>query len=460
MAVKPLRLSHKKAGLIDEDGNTMSFRLPIASPLYYTTRLRMVNQDHNYMPIRKKCGIIGGIFHRVEAVMDLTEIMSHLSIPRPNHSQALAETATYIKTTLTDWGVPLVVQEFALRPYMQLILGIAVLLLAVLLLVLIVKKRPIAALIVALAIPLLLVVEFELFVPVVTGIVKTTGENIVVTYTVPNPERELIFAAHYDSKTDFWDHVQRAKIYRFIPLAFVLGIVLAVFTFFTRRYDLLRKKGPAAVTVVLAGALVVYWGLVFLGFGGYIFIPSDRQSFGAVDNGTSVAALMVLAKDIHDGKVSLGNSNVTILFTAGEEVTLQGAHWYLKERFSGGTAPALPTTLVNLELFAQNGPMVYWRKDGIFLKYFDADPDLIERLGAAWTRVSDTSIEPREKITDDAQRFMSVGIPAITIGNAGTPGLGEGGFHSTKDNIDRVNMENLALMIRAVELYVESYITK
>ncbi len=206
--------------------------------------------------------------------------------------------------------------------------------------------------------------------------------------------------------------------------------------------------------------LVVFWGLVFLGFGGYIFIPSDRQSYGAVDNGTSVAALMVLAKDIHDGKVSLGNSNVTIIFTAGEEVTLQGAHWYLKERFGGGTAPALPTTLVNLELFAQNGPMVYWKKDGIFLKYFDADPDLIERLGAAWTRVSGTSIEPREKITDDAQRFMSAGIPAVTIGNAGTPGLGEGGFHSTKDNIDRVNMENLALMIRALEIYVEGYLTK
>lgn len=392
--------------------------------------------------------------------MDLTEIMSHLSIPRPNHSQALAETATYIKTTLTDWGVSYVVQEFTLRPYMQLILGVAVLVLALLLLVLVIRKRPIAALIVALAIPLLLIVEFELFTPVVTGIVRTTGENIVVSFTVPEPARELIFAAHYDSKTDFWDHVQRAKIYRFIPLAFILGILLAAFTFFTRRYALLRKKGPVAVSIVLASILVVFWVLVFLGFGGYIFIPKDKQSFGAVDNGTSVAALMTLAKDIHDGKVDLGDSNVTIVFTAGEEVTLQGAHWYVRERFGAGEKPAYPTTLVNLELFAQNGPMVYWKKDGIFIKYFSADPDLVERLGAAWMTVSGTSIEPREKITDDAQRFMSAGIPAVTIGNAGEPGLGEGGFHSTKDNIERVNFENLALMIRALEIYIEGYLTK
>jgi len=391
----------------------------------------------------------------MEADMDLIEIMSHLSIPRPNHSPALEETATYIKTTLTDWGVPFIVQQFPLRPYMQLILGIAVLALAVLLLAFVIKKMPVAALVVALAIPLLLMIEFELFVPVVTGVVKKTGENIVVTYTVPNPARELIFAAHYDSKTDFWDHIQRAKIYRFIPAAFILGLALAILIFFTRHHT-----SGAIIAAILAGILVVYWGLVFLGFGGYIFIPADRQSFGAVDNGTSVTALMVLAKDIHDGKVSLGNSNVTIIFTAGEEVTLQGAHWYVKERFGPDVRPALPTTLVNLELFGQNGPMVYWKKDGVFLKYYDADPELIGRLGAAWTRVSGTAIEPREKITDDAQRFMSAGIPAITIGNAGIPGLGEGGFHSTEDAITRVNTENLALMINALELYTEGYLTK
>ncbi len=389
--------------------------------------------------------------------MDLVEIMSHLSIPRPNHSQALGETAGFIKATLTDWGVPFIVQQFPLHPYMQLILGISVLAFAILLFVLILKKMPVAALIVALALPLLLIVEFELFIPVVTGIVKHTGENIIVTYTVPHPARELIFAAHYDSKTEFWDHIQRARIYRFIPLAFVLGLLLAAFTFFTKHYAALKKKGVTAVTLVLAGVVVVYWGLIFLGFGGYIFIPSDRQSFGAVDDGTSVATLMELAKDINDGKVDLGNSNVTIIFTAGEEVTLQGAHWYVRERFGKGEKPALPTSLVNLELVAQNGPMVYWEKDGIFLKYFNADPELIARLGSAWKDVSGTSIESRGKITDDAQRFMAAGIPAITVGNAGIPGLGEGGFHSTKDNFSRVNLENLTLMIKAMERYIESY---
>ena len=60
-------------------------------------------------------------------------------------------------------------------------------------------------------------------------------------------------------------------------------------------------------------------------------------------------------------------------------------------------------------------------------------------------------------ITDDAQRFMTAGIPAITIGNSGEPGLGEAGFHSTADNPGRVNIANLKLMIRVLERYIEGY---
>ena len=389
--------------------------------------------------------------------MDLAEILSHLSIPRPNHSQALGETAAYIKTLLSGWGVPFVVQEFTLRPYMQLLLGVTVLLLAILLFVFVLKKKPLAALIMALAIPVVLILEFELFVPVVTALVTKGGENIIVSYTVPNPARELVFAAHYDSKTDFWDHIQRSKIYAFIPLALIVGLAVAIFAFFTKRYAVLRKKAVTAVTLVLAGAVATYWGLIFLGFGGYIFIPPDRQSFGAVDDGSSVAALLALSRDIHDGKVSTGNSNITVIFTSGEEVTLQGAHAYLLERFGKGQKSAVPISLVNLELAGQNGPMVYWKKDGVFLIFYNADAGLVERLGAVWKEVSGTAMEPRAAITDDAQRFMAAGIPAITVGNAGLPGLGEGWFHSTRDDPGRVNPDNLKLVIRTLEKYIEGY---
>jgi len=389
--------------------------------------------------------------------MHLADILAHLSIPRPDHSQALAETAAYLKTLLAGWGVPFVVQEFTLRPYMQLLLGASMLLLGILLFIFVLKKKPLAALIVALAIPLVLILEFELFIPVVTSLITKGGENIIVSYTVPDPARELVFAAHYDSKTDFWDHIQRSKIYAFIPLAVIVGLVISIFTFFIKRYEVLRKKAVTAVTLILAGAVAVYWGLIFLGFGGYIFIPADRQSFGSVDDGGSVAALLVLSKDIHDGKVDIGNSNITIVLTSGEEVSLQGSHAYILKRFGKGNKPTVPISLVNLELAGQNGTMVYWKKDGQFLIYYKADAGLAERLGAAWKEVAGTEMESRPAITDDAQRFMAVGIPAITVGNSGLPGLGEGSFHSTLDNPGRVNPDNLKLMIMTLEKYIEGY---
>jgi hypothetical protein len=389
--------------------------------------------------------------------MDLADILAHLSIPRPNHSEALGETAAYIKALLSSWGVPFVVQEFTLHPYMQLLLGITVLLLAILLFIFVFKRKPLAALITALAIPLVLILEFELFVPVVTALVTKGGENIIVNFTVPDPARELVFAAHYDSKTDFWDHIQRSKIYAFIPLAVIIGLAVSIFIFFVKRYAALRKKAVTAVTLVLAAAVAVYWGLIFLGFGGYIFIPPDRQSFGSVDNGGSVVALLALSKDIHDGKVDMGNSNITIVLTSGEEVSLQGSHAYILERFGKGNKPAIPISPVNLELAGQNGTMVYWKKDGQFLIFYTADAGLADRLGAAWKEVAGKDIESRPAITDDAQRFMSAGIPAITVGNSGLPGLGEGSFHSTMDNPGRVNPDNLKLMITALERYIEGY---
>jgi hypothetical protein len=392
--------------------------------------------------------------------MDLAEILAHLSVPRPNHSQALAETAAYIKTLMAGWGVPFTVQEFALRPNMQLLLGISMLLLAILLFIFVLKTKPLAALIVALAIPLVLILEFEAFIPVVTSLITKGGENIIVNYTAPNPARELVFAAHYDSKTDFFDHIQRGSIYVFIPVAVIIGLALAVFAFFVQRRAALRKKAVTAVTLVLAGAVVVYWGLVFLGFGGHIFIPADKQSFGAVDDGGSVAALLVLSKDIHDGKVDTGNSNITIVLTSGEEVSLQGADAYVRERFGKGQKPSVPVSMVNLEMAGQNGTMIYCKKDGQFLIFYNADAGLVERMGAAWKEVAGRDIEAYPFTTDDAQRFMAAGIPAITVGNSGLPGLGASGFHSTKDDPGRINQDNLKLMIRALERYIEGYNTR
>lgn len=391
--------------------------------------------------------------------MDLYEILTNIAVPRPNHREALEQTAAYIKELLTSWNVPFIVQEFALRPYMQFLIGLTLVVLAILLFIFAWRKKPILALIVSILFFPLLFLEFEMFVPIVSGLITKPAENIVISFQAPDAVRELIFMAHYDSKTDFWDHIQRARIYKWIPHAFAFGVLLSIWLFFAKKFKVLKKGFFTAVTLVISGAIVVYWGLVFLGFGGFVFLPEEKDSFGAVDNGTAVVTLLAVSKDINDGRVDIKNSNVTIILTAGEEVTLQGSDFYVKDRWGKVARPEIPTTLVNLELVAQNGNMVYWERVGVFLKSYETDPELIERLNSAYLEVSGKEMDTAAEgyITDDSHRFLTVGIPSVTVGNSGLPGMGMGGFHSDSDNLDRVNEENLVLMIETLERYIENY---
>jgi hypothetical protein len=345
-----------------------------------------------------------------------------------------------------------------LRPYMQFSIGLTLLILAVVLFILVWRKKPTAALIVSLIFFPLLFLEFEMFIPLVSRIVTKPAENIIITFTTPDAVRELIFAAHYDSKTDFFDHIQRAKIYKWIPHAFLLGVLLSVWLFFVKKSKKLQKGLVTAVNLIVAGVLVVFWGLVFLGFGGFIFMSPEKDSLGTIDDGTAVVTLLALAKNINDGEVDIGDSNVTIILTCGEETTLQGADFYVKERWGKEAHPELPTTLVNLELIAQNGNLVYWPSVGVFLKFYDADPELAERVSMAWEEVSGVPMGlDTDGITDDSHRFATVGIPVITIGHEGIPGMGMGGFHSTADNLERLNYENLEMAIETLGVYIESY---
>jgi hypothetical protein len=62
-----------------------------------------------------------------------------------------------------------------------------------------------------------------------------------------------------------------------------------------------------------------------------------------------------------------------------------------------------------------------------------------------------------DTITDDSHRFATAGIPVITIGHEGIPGMGMGGFHSNTVNPERLNYENLELAIETLGAYIEGY---
>jgi len=390
--------------------------------------------------------------------MDMMKILEQIAIPRPCHRESLGQVAVFVKELLSSWGTPFLAQEFALRPHAILLLGIGVLLLATIFFILILKKKPLWALIPLLLIPVIIFSETEFSKPVLSWLIQKPAENIVVEFKTDAPERELIFAAHYDSKTDFWDHQERSRIAGLFTPSLFLGLALIIWTLLMKKVNILSAKKFQVVTIVGGVFFLMAYGLAFSWWGGYIFMNQKSDSLGAVDDGGAVVVLLALAKDIQEGRISIGSSDVTILLTAGEEVGFQGAGHYVKERFGSGQSASGPSPyLVNLELVGQNGNMVYWEKIGIFLRFYEADAGLIDRLSVTWKGISGKDMASYPKLSDDSKMFAEAGIPVVTVGHSGLPGLGWGGLHSVNDNLQRVNPENLELMRKTLGNFIESY---
>ncbi len=390
--------------------------------------------------------------------MDLLPILEKIAVPRPNHSEAVRETAVYIKELLTSQQIPFTTQEFLVRPHQAMLLGVSIIILSILFFLFIKSRRPVLALISVLAILGVIILENETSFHAISSLIQRPGENVIIEFKSSDSQRELVFAAHFDSKTDVLDHLQRAIFLKLMPYILIIGILISILTYLSRKFNILNAR-PLRGLFLLGGiGLVVFSCSAFIWLGGYIFLGEEMHSPGAVDDGASVVALLKMADDIHRGELDIGRSDVTILLTDAEEVGFQGAYHYTKERF-GEKAENLkkPVSLINLELLGQSGTLFHSQKTCSVFVCYKADSELISRVRKVWSGISDQPAVPLRKLNDDSFTFGKVGIPFVTIGNNGEPGLGLGKFHSTADNMDRVDAQNLQRMVQFLEKIVRSY---
>lgn len=126
-------------------------------------------------------------------------------------------------------------------------------------------------------IPVVLILETECFVHIISPIVTKKSENIIMTFDVEKPERELIFAAHMDSKTDVFDHVDRQII--MILLAPVLIISLAyprIYSCVTEGQEAGRENTDTGDTNTLRRVLCVL-DILLYSYGGVHFFERTES---------------------------------------------------------------------------------------------------------------------------------------------------------------------------------------
>ncbi len=381
--------------------------------------------------------------------VDYTKLMQILSRPRPSGSAGERKTIGDLQGWLTERRLPFRIQAFTLYPYFLICVGLWMLCAHTLLAVSVwLRWGWVSSLIAVLGIlGGLLDTAFDI--PIVTWPGKTTGQNILIEFEAPDPRRELVISAHYDSKTELFDHRIRYFFVRNLPVGIALAIMLGILSPLVNYLPV-----PwIAPTYILSVALTIPLLFLVWGLGLNLSLGRLRRnpSQGAVDNGAACAILLGLAQHIADGNIPLEGTRLTLALFGGEEVNMQGSRAYTL-----GRKWTLPSAALNLEIMAQDGEYVFWEQDGMSLKLFRTDLRLNLAISEAVEKVTGNPARPAGPINSDGYSFMRARVPVATLGTYDCE-LRESGLHLPSDNLSRVKMTKLVEGVEILAQFIRSY---
>jgi acetylornithine deacetylase/succinyl-diaminopimelate desuccinylase-like protein len=384
-------------------------------------------------------------------MVDHTELMRILSVPRPNGSAAERETARALRAWLDQHRIPYQIQPFQLYPYFNEGVGLWIIASRTLLVLSFVLRWGWPTALIAVLSLLGGLLDLAFHIPLTTWPGARRAENILIEFEPVEPEQEVVFSAHYDSKTELLDHKGAAFFTRKINLGIALTVLLGVWGLVDSW--LLSQGSPVATLTFWIGValglalLLLVWGFgLNLTLGRFV-----EPSQGAIDNGTACAILLDLAHRLARGEISLERTRVTIALFAGEEVALQGSRAYVTDRDW-----PLPAIAVNLELMAQDGDYVIWEHESNTLRRLPTNPELNQAVAAA---VADVTGDPPRfirSLMSDGFSFVSAGIPTTVLGTYHSQMEG-GGLHRPTDNLDRVVPARLGKGVAVLALVLERY---
>ena len=377
-------------------------------------------------------------------MVDYQELMTYLSVPRPNGSSAERETAHALREWLTKRGIQHRVQEFQNYPYFFECLGIWLILSRTLLAIAVWSRWGWLTLPIALVGFLGGTLDIALNLPLVTWFGSRNGENILIDLEPPQVRQEIIFSAHYDTKTELLDHNQRMFFLKRINLGLLLTLILGIWGLLDHRLMDTDWGTPVFWVGVM---LTIPMLLLSWGFGLHLSLGRlMKPSQGAVDNGAACAILLGLAEHLFKERDLLSDAKLTLALFTGEEVNMQGSRAYVRSR-----EWPVPTFALNLEIMAQDGEYIYWEEDGNVFRLLPTSKYHNRKFSEAVQQVTGQPARSAGPVTSDGGSFLIAGIPATTVGTLDTH-LRETGFHRPTDNLDRVVMERLP---EGVEILLE-----
>lgn len=335
--------------------------------------------------------------------------------PREDGTPELAAAAGWLYQELQRRGLTPERVEWLAHPWRLRLVGVVALLGAAAYVAAMLKRRHGVALLVTLAVPAYLVAELDYGVPLLGAIHSVPQQHVVATIPAAQspPRQRLIFSAHYDTKTDLLDHVERAPLQLLaLPLT-LLMLVAAV----------LRR--PRLTRVAIAGAVVNGLGLFAVQTGG-AFVPA--RSHGVLDDAAGCAVLLELGSQL-----KLEHTEVKLVFFSGEEIGIEGSKQFVKT-----LDRSLPLRVINLDGVGISSQLALFKSESGVVRSFPPDP----ALAAAIEQVTPL-FRAWYPATTDARAFLEAGIPALNLASVPSDHSLTRGLHSRFDTRGRVSNEAL-----------------
>ena len=351
--------------------------------------------------------------------------------PRENGTAAIHETAAWLAETLQGLGLDVTTVAYTAHPYRLRLAGLLALLGGALYAWCLRGRRPLAALAIAVVLPAVLLLELDRYVPIVSWLGATPQHHVVARLPAQQATQRLIFAAHYDTKTDLLDHVQRAPI-ELVGLPVTVLMIGAAAWAARGRF----RQGPLPRVARLASWVAPLYGIgLFASLSAGMFVPA--RSPGALDDGAACAVLVRLAERLHAAG-PLPRTEVEIALLSGEEIGVHGSWEYARQRFAA--PPDLPTSVVNLEFIGAVPDLAVFGAEKFSLRSFPPDPTLVGLLDAAHRAQRHAPLHVTwYGAATDARSFLAHGVPAATlVGDLPGHALARG-MHGATDSPDRVD---------------------
>ena len=384
-------------------------------------------------------------------MIDFDVLMDILATSRPNGSKAERITLEALITWLTDHHIPFTTNSFRQYPYFFEAIGLWIILSRTLLAVAYFFHLGWVTFLIALVGLAGETLDIGIHLHLITWPGFKRGQNIIIEFLPENAKKELILAAHYDTKTELLDHHQRMLLLKNLRLGIIVTLIIGLLG--PIEYYFLSYQSPWSYYSMGLGIgliipmLLLAWALGINLVSGRFLNPSQ----GAVDNGAACAILLSLANELNSTTLSHDRTKITLALFTGEEVNMQGSRAY-----AGSREWNYPTMAINLEVMAQNGKYVYWEQDGNSLTLMATTDTANQLIQSSVYEITGYPAEPAGSVNSDGYSFLSRGISTGILGTYDIHWK-DTGFHRPSDNLQRVVMERLPQGVDILKTLITKY---